>query len=87
MIGCDETYIRSLATTCFLSKSIIHVDFYALEIFCRVFNFSTLKLEYAKLLARSIFKQYSMCRNGYSNFRWGVGLNFITEIVKIFINN
>ena len=31
-------------TACFLSKSINNIDFYALEIFCRVFNFSTLKL-------------------------------------------
>ena len=33
-----------VATTCFLSKSINNIDFYALEIFCRVFNFSTIKL-------------------------------------------
>ena len=32
------------ATTCFLSKSINNIDFYDLEIFCKVFNFSTIKL-------------------------------------------
>ena len=43
------------ATTCFLTESINNIDFYALEIFCRVLNFSTIKLEFAKLLARSIY--------------------------------
>ena len=45
------------ATTCFLfpNPSIILI-FHVLEIFCRVFNFRTIKLEYAKLLVRSIFR-------------------------------
>ena len=47
-------------TTYFLSKYINYIYFYALEIFCMVFKFSSMKLEYAKLFAKSI-----KIKNGY----------------------
>ena len=36
--------------------------FYALEIFCRVFDFSSIKQKYAKLLARSIGYSTVFCK-------------------------
>ena len=56
LIGWDETYTCSLQRHVFFPNQSIILIFYAFEIFCRVFNDTTIKLEYAKLLAKSILQ-------------------------------
>ena len=41
-----------------VSKSIKNIKFYALEILCKVFYISMIRLEYAKLLVRSIVQKH-----------------------------